>query len=79
MNSVSPGNNMWDMQAPGPPDLRPDSRLHIVHTPEYLRKPTIEKPDLGMSTRAEYAGSLFLEDPPSPTPVTAWCSVSLLV
>lgn len=51
----------------GSPDPRSDPRLHIVHTPECLgRPPTIEKPDLGMYIRAEYAGSLFLEDPPQP-------------
>lgn len=77
--SVSPANSMLEMQASGPPDLRSDPSLCVVHSSECLRGlPAIEKPDLGICTRAKHAGSLFLADPTYPTPVTAQCPVSLI-
>lgn len=70
---------MLDMQAPGTSDLRSDSRLYIVHASECLgRLPAIEKPDLGIRTRAKHTGSLFLADPTNSAPVTARCPVSLI-
>lgn len=78
-SSVSPANSMLDMQASGPPDLRSDPSLCIVRSSECLRElPTIEKPDLGICTRAKHAGSLFLADATYPTPVSAHCPVSLI-
>lgn len=70
---------MLDMQALGPPYLRSDPRLYIVLASEGLgRLPAIEKPDLGICTRAKHAGSLFLANPVDSSPVTAWCPVMLV-
>lgn len=68
----------WTCRRPDP-QTSGQTLASIVRSSECLREPpTIEKPDLGICTRAKHAGSLFLADATYPTPVSAQCPVSLI-